>query len=122
MTGKYPVVDVGTSRELLSMLGVTIPGTDTHYEERDGQRTAWLLHLDGSWARATAAGDQPPLIHQAGPRRLWDHLDSIRGQWLRDGSLPAYGAAVSIAPDGSITFSRGEWQATIPASGPGLGG
>lgn len=117
-TGTYPVIDIGSARELLSMLGVTIPGTDTHYEERDGQRTAWLLHPDGSWARATAAGDQPPLIRQAGPRRLWDCLDSFRGQWLRDGALPVYGAAVIITPGGAITVRRGEWTATIPASPP----
>jgi hypothetical protein len=116
--GKYPVIDVGSARELLSMLGVTIPGTDTHYEEHDGQRTAWLLHPDGSWARATATGHQPPRIRQAGPRRLWDHLDNLRDQWLRDGSLPAYGATVIITPDGSITFQRGTWEATIPASPP----
>jgi protein-L-isoaspartate O-methyltransferase len=114
----YPVIDVGSARELYSMLGVTIPGTETHYEEHHGQRTAWLLHPDGSWARATTTGDQPPLIHQAGPRRLWDHLDSLRAQWLRDGSLPAYGAAVIITPDGSITLSRGTWNATIPVSPP----
>jgi hypothetical protein len=50
--------------------------------------------------------------------RLWDHLDSLRDQWLRDGSLPVYGAAVVITPDGSITFQRGKWTATIPASPP----
>jgi protein-L-isoaspartate O-methyltransferase len=117
-TGTYPVLDIGSSRELLSMLGVTIPGTDTHYEEDDRHRTAWLLHPDGSWARATATGDESPRIHQAGPRRLWSHLDSLRDQWLRDGALPVYGSAVIITPDGSITFRRGKWKATISASPP----
>ena len=100
------------------MLGITAPGTQDHYEEHGDQRTAWLLHPDGSWARATATGDHPPVIHQAGPRRLWDHLDSLRDEWLRNGTLPAYGAAVIITPDGAITFRRGKWKATIPPSPP----
>jgi len=62
---------------------------------------------------AAAAG---PPVHQSGPRRLWDILDDTRHAWLRDGSLPAYGAKVTITPDGSIHLERGRWQAEIPAS------
>ena len=62
---------------------------------------AWLLHPYGSWARATATGNQPPVVHQAGPRRLWDHLDNLRDDWLRNGTLPAYGSAVIITRDGT---------------------
>lgn len=115
-TGRYPVIDIGGAWELYSMVGITAPGTQTHYEEYDGQRMAWLLHPDGSWARATATGNQPPVVHQAGPRRLWDHLDNLRDDWLRNGTLPAYGSAVIITPDGTITFRRGTWKATIPAA------
>jgi protein-L-isoaspartate O-methyltransferase len=111
--GKYPVVDIGKAWELCSMLGVTLPGIEHHYRETDGQRTAWLLHPDGSWARATATAGNPPIINQSGTRRLWDTLDEIRCAWLRDGKLPAYGASVTVAPDGIITFKRGRWQATI---------
>jgi protein-L-isoaspartate O-methyltransferase len=117
-TGQYPVVDIGNAWELYSMLGVTIPSVQYHYEEaEDGQRTAWLLHPDGSWARATGIADRPPIVHQSGPRRLWDIVDGIRHAWLRDGKLPAYGASVAITPDGSVQLTRGRWQATIPASG-----
>src|SRR5690348_13083588 len=61
--------------------------------------------------RGHAPPPRPPATPnpQAAPRRLWDHLDSLRDQWLRDGSLPVYGAAVVITPDGSITFQRGKW-------------
>jgi SAM-dependent methyltransferase len=118
-TGRYPVVDVSNAWELYSMLGVTVPGVQDHYEESgDGQqRTAWLLHPDGSWARATATADGPPTVHQSGPRRLWDILDDIRHAWLRDGNLPAYGARVTIDPDGSVQLTRGRWQAAIPQPG-----
>lgn len=114
--GRYPVVKVTDGWELLSMAGVTIPGVSHHYEETgDGQRTAWMLHPDGSWARATGTADDLPVVHQAGPRRLWDELDGIRHAWVRDGSLPAYGAKVTITPDGGIHLKRGRWEAAIPA-------
>jgi protein-L-isoaspartate O-methyltransferase len=115
-TGQFPVVNVNEAWELYSMLGITAPGIQHHYEEdEDGTRTARMTHPDGSWARATATADQAPVIHQAGPRRLWTLLDEIRHDWLSDGSLPAYGARVTITPDGAITLKRGRWQARIPA-------
>jgi protein-L-isoaspartate O-methyltransferase len=114
-TGRFPVVNVSEAWELYSTLGITAPGIQHHYEEDDdGKRTAWMIHPDGSWARATATADQAPVIHQAGPRHLWTLLDEIRCDWLTDGSLPAYGARVTITPDGTITFKRGRWEATIP--------
>jgi len=86
-------------------------------EASGGQRTAWLLHPDGSWARATGTADGSPVVHQSGPRRLWDIVDGIRHAWLRDGKLPAYGASVTITPDGGVHLQRGHWQAAIPAVG-----
>lgn len=111
----HPVPDLDRAWELRSMLGVTIPGIEHHYEERaDGTRTAWLLHPDGSWVRATAATPaDPPVVHQSGPRRLWDTLDDLRDTWLRDGTLPAYGAHATIAPDGTVHLERGTWRAVI---------
>jgi protein-L-isoaspartate O-methyltransferase len=116
-TGRYPVVNTSWAWELYSMLGVTVPGIEHHFEvAEDGTRTAWLAHPDGSWARASAKDDEPPIVRQGGPRRLWDTADEIRHAWLTDGSLPAYGAAVTISPDGGIRLKKGHWQATIPAS------
>ena len=113
-TGRFPVVNVNQAWELYSMLGIAVPGIRHHFEETPGgARTAWMLHPDGSWARATATGDQTPVIHQAGPRRLWNILDDLRRDWLRDGSLPAYGAKVTISPDGSIRLTRGGWNVEI---------
>jgi protein-L-isoaspartate O-methyltransferase len=113
-TSRYPVLDVSGAWELYSMLGVTLPGVQNHYEETgSGHRTAWLLHPDGSWARATSAGTSPAVVHQAGPRMLWDALDNLRETWLLDGTLPAYGADVTIGPDGAITLVRGKWHVTV---------
>jgi hypothetical protein len=58
----------------------------------------------------------PPVVRQEGPRRLWDIADEIRHAWLTDGTLPAYGAAVTITPDGAIRLVKGRWQAEIPAT------
>lgn len=115
-TGRYPVVNVAEAWELYSTLGVTIPGGVQHHyaETPDGKRTAWMLAPDGSWARATSTGDDPPEVHQSGPLRLWDTLDRLRHIWLRDGSLPAYGAKVTITPDGGISLTRGRWREAIP--------
>ncbi len=114
-TGRYPVVDVARAWELYSVLGIVAPGIQHEFaESRGGQRTAWMVHSDSSWARATGTGDEPPTVHQGGPRRLWDILDGIRLSWLRDGSLPVHGADATITPDGAIHLRHGHWQATLP--------
>lgn len=112
--GRYPMVEVIEAWELRSMLEVTAPGIAHWFEEGDdGRRTAWMVHADGSWARAEGVRDEVPLVHQGGPRRLWDILDRVRHQWLADGSLPLYGAWVTISPDGTIRLERGRWKAVI---------
>jgi SAM-dependent methyltransferase len=115
-TGRYPVVDTASAWEVFSMLGVIVPGLEHYYRVTpDGTRTAWLVHPDGSWARATGRDDELPVVHQAGPRQLWSITDEIRHDWLTDGGLPAYGAAVTIRPDGSIRLDKGMWHTEIPA-------
>lgn len=112
--GRYPILQVSECWELESMLEITAPGISHYYHEADGTRTAWMVHSDGSWARAAAAGTDAPVVHQGGPRRLWDILDGIRDYWLRHGQFPLHGAKVFIPPDGGkIHLARGQWQATI---------
>jgi hypothetical protein len=73
-----------------------------------------MAHPDGSWARArTARGERTTTVHQGGPRRLYDLLEEIRWRWIEHGELPVYGAHVSIAPEGTMTLSRGQWSATL---------
>jgi hypothetical protein len=94
--------------------GLVAPGIQHEFAaSAGGERTAWLVHPDGSWARATGTGDGPPVVRQGGPRRLWDILDGIRLSWLRDGSLPAFGAGATTTPDGTIHLRHGSWQATL---------
>ncbi|MGW1077798.1 methyltransferase domain-containing protein [Streptomyces sp. NPDC002537] len=112
-TGRYPVVNVIEAWDLSSMLDVTTPGIEHHYEEHADERVALMTHPDGSWARATARSDDRPTVHQGGPRRLWDALDEIRTYWLTNGELPVRGARVFIKPDGTAYLVRGRWHVRL---------
>lgn len=113
-TGRFPVLNVNEAWEVRSMLEMLAPHTECSYREsQDGQRTAYLMHPDGSWARATAHRFEPPEVHQGGPRRLWSVLESIRMRLNTSGGLPVYGVPLTITPDGAIHLKRGQWAATI---------
>ncbi|WP_121828817.1 protein-L-isoaspartate(D-aspartate) O-methyltransferase [Streptomyces sp. S1] len=117
--------EVSVSRHLLlfvpeawsvqSMLQLHTPGIEhRHHWHPDRSHTVWITHPDGSWARAHAtAPKEVPVVHQGGPRRLWDPLEQIldRLNWM--GELPVYGAQVTITPDGETTLARGNWTATL---------
>ncbi|POX47709.1 protein-L-isoaspartate(D-aspartate) O-methyltransferase [Streptomyces sp. Ru71] len=111
----FPVLDVMRAWEVWSMLSLTAPGIEHRTGTADdGSRLTWMLHPDGSWARArTEPGDRHTTVHQGGPRRLYDLLEQIRWRWLEHGELPVYGAKVTITPDGETTLSRGGWTATL---------
>ncbi|MFI1205113.1 protein-L-isoaspartate(D-aspartate) O-methyltransferase [Streptomyces sp. BHT-5-2] len=113
-TGRYPVLDVREAWDIWSMLSLTTPGIEHRYEQGpDRRRRAWMVHADGSWARAEGRWIDPPTVHQGGPRRLWDGLERIRHRLNAEGGLPVYGARVRIDPDGTTHFKRGAWSATI---------
>ncbi|MGW2496247.1 protein-L-isoaspartate(D-aspartate) O-methyltransferase [Streptomyces pseudogriseolus] len=111
----FPVLNVTQAWEVWSMLSLAAPGIEHRTGTGDdGSRMTWMLHPDGSWARArTAPGERTTTVHQGGPRRLYDLLEEIRWRWLEHGALPVYGARVTITPDGTATLSRGGWTATL---------
>jgi protein-L-isoaspartate O-methyltransferase len=109
----YPVVDVANAWDLDSMLGLTAPGIAHDYREQKGRRTAVMAHPDGSWARAVTEAGGNTVVHQSGPRRLWDILEELRAYWLQHGELPVRGARVLITPDGQTRLARGSWRAVI---------
>ncbi|MEU5193657.1 methyltransferase domain-containing protein [Streptomyces scabiei] len=114
-TGRYPLTYVPDTWDLRSTLELTLPGIEhRQHTADDGSRTVYMLHKDGSWARATASTrHELPTVHQGGPTRLWDKLDRIRTWLVIDGDLPVRGAAVTISADGAVTFSRKGWTATV---------
>jgi len=81
--------------------------------QREGGGVVYMAHADGSWARATAVGNERPTVHQGGPRRLWDALDQVRDYWLSNGELPVRGTRVDITPDGRTFLGRGKWSAEL---------
>lgn len=117
-TGRYPVVDVANAWELRSMLEVTTPGVEVGYEVGGRRRTAYLVHPDGSWARASAEWTDPPEVVQSGSQKLWDALERIRNRLNAEGSLPLLGAGVRITPDGVVHLSRGKWRASLGEASP----
>ncbi|MFF0224753.1 methyltransferase domain-containing protein [Streptomyces sp. NPDC004629] len=105
----FPVLNVMQAWEVWSMLSLTAPGIEHRIgTDDDGNPVAWMLHPDGSWARAeTKLASRAAIVHQGGPRRLYDMLDAVRWRWLEHGELPVYGARVTIAPDGATTLTGG---------------
>ncbi|MFI5982474.1 hypothetical protein ACIBEA_16550 [Streptomyces sp. NPDC051555] len=54
-TGRYPVMRVSSIWDVRSTLELTVPDIEHRTETApDGSRTAYMLHPDGSWARARA--------------------------------------------------------------------
>lgn len=111
---RYPLLYPPDAWDVMSMLELKLPGIEYRQKEDGETRTVWLLYPDGSWARATATGFlESPVVHESGPRRLWAELDRIRNRLNRSGALPAYGAQVTITPDGMTTLTRGSWEAVL---------
>ncbi|MBT2505551.1 methyltransferase domain-containing protein [Streptomyces sp. ISL-98] len=112
-TGRYPVLDVANAWEVRSMLEVTAPGTELDFRQDSNRRTAYLVHPDGSWARASAERFEPPTVHQGGLQRLWTVLERVRNRLNVEGGLPLYGSSARITPDGVCHLSRGKWRASM---------
>jgi hypothetical protein len=114
-TSRYPLMYVPDTWDVRSTLELLAPGIEhRQHTAKDGVRTVYMLHEDGSWARATAAERKDSAtVHQGGPRRLWDELDRIRTWLVVDGDLPIRGAAVTISSNGTATLSRRGWSATV---------
>ncbi|MET8454225.1 protein-L-isoaspartate(D-aspartate) O-methyltransferase [Streptomyces sp. NPDC005209] len=113
-TSRYPLLYPPDAWDVWSMLELSMPDIDYRQAQDGDRRTVWLLHPDGSWARAEVNGFlDGPTVHQGGPRRLWDALERVRNRLNREGTLPVYGARVRIDPDGAFTLSRGSWSVTV---------
>ncbi|WP_263168966.1 methyltransferase domain-containing protein [Streptomyces sp. SCSIO ZS0520] len=90
------------------------PGVETRaaaYPD-DGRRVVWLLGPDGSWARAEDGAS--PMVHQGGPRRLWDDLERVRRKWEEKNRFSLHTMRAELSPEGSHLLSPDEaWRFTI---------
>jgi hypothetical protein len=77
----------------------------------DGSEVVWLLGADGSWARAEGVSQ---LVHQSGPRRLWDDLERVQQTWSSSGQFSLDQLNVELSPDQStLTSPDGRWTFTL---------
>lgn len=90
------------------------PGVETRaaiYPE-GGRRVVWLLAADGSWARAEDGTS--PVVHQGGPRRLWDDLERVRTKWEEKNRFALHTMRAELSPEGSHLLSPDEtWKFPI---------
>ncbi|WP_416970261.1 methyltransferase domain-containing protein [Streptomyces sp. 4F14] len=89
------------------------PGVETRAATYpDGRRVLWLLAEDGSWARAEDGS--LPVVHQSGPRRLWDDLERVRCTWEEHHRFPLYALRAELSSEGSRFLSpTGSWSFSI---------
>ncbi|WP_156721846.1 methyltransferase domain-containing protein [Streptomyces apocyni] len=105
-----PIPDLWREWALRWLYELDTPGVETRaatYPD-DGRRVVWLLAVDGSWARAE---DGPKsIVHQGGPRRLWDDLERVRRKWEENNRFSLHALRVELKPDGSRLLSPdGSW-------------
>jgi protein-L-isoaspartate O-methyltransferase len=108
-----PILDLWQDWPLRYLFELDTPGVETRAAAYDdGRRVVWLLAADESWARAE---DGPrPLIHQAGPRRLWDALDRVSRKWEEHDRFPLHTMRAELSSEGSTLHAPADsWSFPI---------
>lgn len=109
-----PVPDLWREWPLRWLYELDTPGVETRaavYPD-DGRRVVWLLAADGSWARAEDSTS--PLVHQGGPRRLWDALERVRRRWEENNRFALHTMRAELSPEGSHLLSPDDsWRFPI---------
>ncbi len=111
--GRRPLPDWWNKPDLRTILELAVPNTVVQTAERDGQRMLWLFQEDGSWVRATATGDELPVIHQSGPRRLWAELEQAEARWDAAGRFDFQELTASFTPDGDVLSGPAGWSVRL---------
>ncbi|MEV0266525.1 methyltransferase domain-containing protein [Streptomyces sp. NPDC050617] len=101
-----PIPDLWREWPLRYLFELDTPGVETRAATYDdGCRVVWLLAADGSWARAE---DGPrPLVHQGGPRRLWDALEGVSRKWEERDRFPLHTMRVELGAERSTLRAPG---------------
>lgn len=100
-----PVPDLWRDWSLRWLYELDTPGVETRevvYPD-DGRRVVWLLAADGAWARAEDGTS--PLVHQGGPRRLWDALERVQRRWEENGQFPLHTLRAELTAEGGYLLS-----------------
>ncbi|UXY29468.1 methyltransferase domain-containing protein [Streptomyces sp. HUAS TT20] len=109
-----PIPDLWQEWPLRWLYELDTPGVETRaatYPD-DGRRVVWLLAADGSWARAEDGTS--PVVHQGGPRRLWDDLERVRRKWEENNRISLHSLRAELSPEASYLLSPdGSWRFPI---------
>lgn len=113
--GRRPVPDWWNEWQLATMVSLALPGMEIRTQQSgNGERQFWLLHPDGSWARCQGKGGELPIVHQTGPRRLWDELEQTEARWNAAGRFdPRQLTARFSAAESTLTAPGGKWSITL---------
>ncbi|MFE7120946.1 methyltransferase domain-containing protein [Streptomyces sp. NPDC057654] len=102
-----PIPDLWREWALRYLFELDTPGVETRAAAYgDGRRIVWLLAADGSWARAEDS--TRPLIHQGGPRRLWDALEGVSRRWEENGRFPLRAMRAELSAEGGTLHAPGD--------------
>ncbi|MEU2867732.1 protein-L-isoaspartate(D-aspartate) O-methyltransferase [Streptomyces olivoreticuli] len=111
--GRCPLPDWWNEPDLSMIFELAAPDTVVQTMEREGRRMLWLFQEDGSWARATATGDELPVVHQSGPRRLWAELEQAEARWDAAGRFDLRELAAAFTPDGDVLSGPADWSVRL---------
>ncbi|MFJ8310880.1 MULTISPECIES: methyltransferase domain-containing protein [unclassified Streptomyces] len=106
-----PIPDLWREWPLRWLYELDTPGVETRAATcpDNGRRVVWLLAADGSWARAEDGTS--PVVHQSGPRRLWDDLERVRRRWEEDNRFSLHTLRAELTAEGSSLLSPdGSWS------------
>ncbi|MFC9296218.1 methyltransferase domain-containing protein [Streptomyces sp. NPDC057011] len=88
-------------------IGLAIPDvTHTLYRTADGNQAGWWYSLtDRSWAYVRWPEQHGPgIVHQHGPRHLWDGIESAHAWWEHAGRPALMRFGLTITPDGATPW------------------
>ncbi|MFJ8563261.1 methyltransferase domain-containing protein [Streptomyces sp. NPDC093514] len=118
-TGTILRPDQLADTDALHALSLTVPQvTHTLYTEDDGNPAGWWYSLtDHSWAFARWPDPQGPgIVHQHGPRQLWDAIESAFQWWEEQGRPTLSRFGLTVTPDGAAPWVD-EPGNTVPGTG-----
>ncbi|MCX5377658.1 methyltransferase domain-containing protein [Streptomyces sp. NBC_00091] len=88
-------------------ISLCVPGlTHTVYREDSGTRAAWFYSLtDRSWACVRWPDEYGPgVVHQNGPRRLWDAVEAALAWWDERGRPGLTRFGLTITPEAATPW------------------
>ncbi|MFJ3880895.1 methyltransferase domain-containing protein [Streptomyces sp. NPDC090077] len=89
---------LGSNLGLLFGLRVWAPGIRFTTGRTEEGFTAWLHDGADSWATVTGGGPDGALVHEGGPRNLFEDVESGWTHWQRHGAPGLYDFGMTVAP------------------------